>query len=128
MIFISLLLMFIGLYYITKYSTIPWWIWLFLIFAIITSIFSNVVMAFNYFSIAPSVILSIVSFILFIISLILIILYSTSPWWVWLILGGAIIFSFLSSTFESISDRNSNAATELYSIVLPNQIMPTINI
>ena len=104
--FAALILIVVGIIFVIRYSTIPWWVWFILGAAIFFSIISNIMLALGPIGILFAVLVSLFAFVLFITGIILLIAYSNAPWWVWLIIGLAILFSMLASIFEGIGDRN----------------------
>lgn len=102
----ALILIIIGIVLVIRYSTIPWWVWVILAVAIFVSIVSNMILAFAPGASLFAVILSVIAVILFITGVILLIIHSHSPWWVWLIVGLAVLFAILSSIFDVMADRN----------------------
>lgn len=103
----ALILIIIGIVLVIRYSTIPWWVWVILAVAIFVSIVSNMILAFAPGASLFAVILSVIAVILFITGVILLIIHSHSPWWVWLIVGLAVLFAILSAIFDGMADRNA---------------------
>lgn len=117
---IAIALIIVGLFFVIQYSTIPWWVWLILFLAFIVTIFSNMIRAFFPNSYVWSIIFSLIGLVLFIVGIVFLILYSNSPFWVWLILGIAILFAILSGIFESLSEPN-------YIVLLGSQQVNVVN-
>jgi hypothetical protein len=122
---IVLILMIIGLIFVIRYSTIPWWVWVILAVAIFFSIISNVIMAFAPGAAIFSIITAVIALVLFIIGVILLIIYSRAPWWVWLIIGLAVLFAILASVFEGMAERNQIIVQETCVIGTPDCPMQT---
>lgn len=107
MVLAGIVLLIIGLIFTIQYSSIPWWVWLVLALAIILSIIGNAILAFAPGAFVVAIIMGVLSLILFIVGLILLIIHSNSPWWVWLIVGLAVLFAILAAIFEGLSDKNT---------------------
>ena len=119
---IAFVLIITGLVFAIQYSNIPWFAWLILFFAIFLSIVANMILAYWKNAIIAYNIIAALSFILFIISFILIIIYSTSPWWVWLLAFIALFFAILTVIFESLSVKNHI----IVPVVCPNIFTSTV--
>lgn len=105
----AFILIIIGLIFVIKYSTIPWWVWLIFGIAILVFILAGLFGLLG--SIFITAIFWLVAVGLFIAGVILVIIYSKSPWWVWLIVGLAVLFAILASIFNSISYRTVTVVT-----------------
>lgn len=101
------ILFIVGLVFVIIYSTIPWFVWVILFVAIVMSIITTMILAFAPEAYLIALILWIVAFIMFIAGLILLIIYSNSPWWVWLIVGITILFFILAAIFEAVAEQNA---------------------
>lgn len=89
----------IGLWFLLYYSGVPGWVWIFFAIAIILLIISTMMREtreqnkknFDRWGIF-FVVLDVISIILMIVGFIFVVMYSTLPWWIWLILGLSILF------------------------------------
>jgi hypothetical protein len=100
------ILFIVGLVFVIIYSTIPWFVWVILFFAILLSIITTMILAFAPDAYIIALVLWVIAFVMFIAGLILLIIYSNSPWWVWLIIGITILFFILAAIFEVMGERN----------------------
>jgi hypothetical protein len=101
----AFILIIVGIVFTIKYSIIPWWVWVVLAMAIFFVVLSN--MFYYYFtSTVLGIVMSVLAALTFIAALVLIVIYSKSPWWVWLIMGVAVLFAFLAGIFEPLSNPN----------------------
>jgi len=100
----------IVLWFLLYYSGVPSWVWIF--FAILIAIISLIMREVAIKNVVSSsgkpkstglgvwgvlyILLQIIALILVIIGLIFVIMYSTIPWWVWVILGSAIVLAMIA--------------------------------
>lgn len=110
------ILFIIGLAFVIKYSSIPWWVWVILAVAIFCSIVGNIIYALAPGASIFGALFSISAFILFIAGIVLLIIYSNSPLWVWSIIALVIIFNMLAGIFEATSERNQTVVEETYPV------------
>lgn len=129
------ILIIVGLIFVIKYSSIPWWVWLILSLGILFSIIGDMLMIFGNVGYIFSLIFNVISLILFIVGVGLVIVYSHAPWWVWLIVGIAILFAIIAGIFENIngSIQRNNVTTSEKTVVTQGVIynassLPTYNI
>lgn len=108
----------IVLWFLLHYSGVPGWVWIFFGVAILIGIVSLIIREAAVKTIVTSsgkvksnelggwgifyIILQIMAFILVLAGLIFVIQYSSIPWWVWVILGVAILFVILATIFALI--------------------------
>lgn len=110
-IYIIILGLFIaGLSFTIMYSNILWWIWVIFGIGIMLSIVADAILN---FSPGFAAILVIIAIVLFITGLIFLIMYSDAPWWLWIIIGIAIISGIISAIFAGIT------VNERSSIIIP---------
>lgn len=121
----ALVLMIVGLVFVIKYSTIPWWIWLILglgiLFILIGSLISSVGGK------LPSIILTIIGFVAYLVGFVLLVIYSESPWWIWILIGLLFVFSILSSIFDHTSGTEKSKSTKSNPKPDPDQETQTEN-
>lgn len=103
---IAIILIIIGFILVIVYSTVPWYVW----FILGAAIFLFIVIA-MLFGIAPgssivAIVFYVIVFALFITAIVLIVIYSNSPWWVWLLSGLTFLFALLAGIFEIFSEPN----------------------
>jgi len=117
-----LILLAVSLWFILHYSGVQPWVWSFFgsaILILIICIFIKEFLMTRTFTsqgkhISPGsltvwsvfyVILHIISFILIIVGLAFVIIQSSIPWWVWVILGVAILLSIISTVILALAPR-----------------------
>ena len=128
---IAFILIIIGIILVIKYSSVPAWVWIILALALIFSIISTVIYAIYPTNIRLGIFFSILAFTFFIIGIIFLIIYSNSPWWVWLIIGIAIFFYIMTIILEPLSIRNEVIIQETHSSTTQctlNQHLPSQDI
>lgn len=114
----AFILLIVGVGFAIRYSASQWWMWVVLGLAIFLTVLSN--MFYYYFSnTLPGIILSLLGVVLLLVGLILVVAYSLSPWWVWLILGLAILFAFMAGLLESFSAPNVNILNAQPEVLVP---------
>ena len=102
----------IVLWFLLYYSGVPSWVWIFFGVAILIAIISLIMREVAIKNVVSSsgkpkstglgvwgvlyILLQIIALILVIIGLIFVIMYSTIPWWVWVILGSAIVLAMIA--------------------------------
>ena len=102
----ALILVIIGIILVIINSkTIPWWVWLLLGLAVLFSFLGNIISAGG--GIVFPLIFGLIALGLFITGGIFYVIYSQAPWWVWVIISVAIIFSILAGAFESLSQKEN---------------------
>ena len=99
----SLILMVIGLIFVIMYSSIPWWVWVILGSAILLILIGGIITAVG--GIVIGIIFLIIAYIAYIVGVILLVIYSTAPWWIWILIGMLILFGILASVFEYMSEK-----------------------
>lgn len=108
----SFILLIVGLAFVIKYSNIPWWVWLIVLGSFLLLLISTILMAFTPKAKTLSLVLIVIGYILFFIAIIFIVTYSLAPWWVWLIIILACIFSILASVFEQMTYKQQEITTK----------------
>lgn len=113
---IAFVLVITGIVFVVSYSSIPWWVWVVLGIAILLSFLSDTLVTFSLDFIA--VLTAIAAFILFVIGFIFLVIYSNAPWWVWIIIGLAILFAILAAFFQGMAEKNILLIHETYTPVV----------
>ena len=114
---VAFILIVVGLAFNIIYAeTVPWWVWLMLGISILLSVLSTMILAIAPGATAVSLFVYVLSFITYIIALVLLIIYSTAPWWVWLMIGATLILSIIAGIFENMSVPNIK--------VIPDNVVP----
>lgn len=103
---IAFILLITGLFFVITHSTVPWWVWVILGLAILFSIVSDLIIEISPGFAFVALVTSLISFALFVTGLIFFIMHSNAPWWVWLIIGLAILFAILAAVFERGTEPN----------------------
>jgi len=106
----------IALWFFPYYSGVPGWVWIFFAVGILLSIIGvlmkefllkrkEVVVDSYTFWLVFYILLHIGVFILIIMGIIFVIQYSNIPWWVWIIIGIAILLSIFSNVFFALNPK-----------------------
>lgn len=106
----SIILMIIGLIFVIKYSTIPWWVWVILGSAILLILIGGIISALG--AIIVGIVFVIIGYLAYIVGVVLLVIYSNAPWWIWILIGMLILFGILASIFEYMSERQKVIVTD----------------
>lgn len=101
----AVILVIVGFIFVIIQSTIPWWVWTILLLAVLLSIVNNMIFAYAPQAFVASLIIGIISLVLFLVAIVLVVIYSKSPWWVWLIVILALIMAILAAVFELAAEK-----------------------
>lgn len=111
----------IGLWFVFYYSFVPQWVYSFFGIAILIIIIGVLMKTFLFkpdTNVGPwavaYLIFHIIAFILIIVGIGFVIKYSKIPWWVWVILGSAIILSIVSGMIFAFTSKGSLFGIVLY--------------
>jgi len=99
----SIILMIIGLIFVIKYSSIPWWVWVIIASAIILLLIGGIISAVG--GVVVGLIFVIIGYLAYIVGVVLLVIYSDAPWWIWILIGMLILFGILANIFEYMSER-----------------------
>ena len=99
----AIILIIVGLIFVIKYSTIPWWVWVILGSAILLALIGTIITSVG--GVVVGIIFLIIAFIAYIVGIILLVVYSHAPWWIWILIGVMILFGILASIFEYMSEK-----------------------
>ena len=109
---ISIILMIVGFIFVVMYSTLPWWIWLILGLSILFLLIVGILRAANINIAIVGLILGLLGVIGLFTGIILILIYSKSPWWVWMIFVVVLVFDILANIFVAASAKGDIQETQ----------------
>jgi phosphatidylglycerophosphate synthase len=106
---IAVILVVTGIILTAVYAkNVPWWVWLILGLAIVIAFLGPMIHAStsNKNWKTTSLFFSMIASILYISGLIFFVIYSNSPWWIWLLIVATVVFQFLGGALEFPAEEN----------------------
>lgn len=110
--FIALGLIITGLVFVITTSSIPWWVWLLVFLSFIFSIIGTMIHTYSPHAKVWAAVTHFIALALGLTAFVFVIIFSESPYWVWLIYALAVLFAVLAGSFEQVSEKNHVVVTD----------------
>lgn len=103
----AFILLILGLAFVIKYSTVPWWVWVVLGTGIILLVISDLILSYAPNAWIWAMLVGLLAFATLIAAIVLMVIYIPAPWWVWSLVGLAVVFAILAAIFSYFSEATA---------------------